>query len=424
MGFLDVFKTKKTLVEESNKAELNISELHDWFEKEFSGKIEKAESEIKKINKEILGSFPEIKKSIQRLEKPKVEEKRREDSIINSLKDSYVKRSLSVCNKFPADFSLPDFSQKAQHVLNELNNPNPKEIYVVSTYFKQESKALVDSIKQTQDLLNRLSYFLANDGKIIFVGQEIEKAANAYKEKVEENESLEIKILQKEKYVDEKTGKAVKLKEVLEHLKSSDKAKRETELGWEVEICEKELSNLEAFIKEQLSCLKRPMEKAQHEIELGSEEKKSIERFVKSPFRFFVETPDEVSSFLGTVKENMHSLKLKEADSGKIKKLEFQKLAELRSEYLERIKQKESAEKKLGESDLKAEIQEMEMEAEKIVKDIEGNLKEIQENKNRIASNKNEMGKIKAELKKTVSEKLNVEIEWKDGTAETFTNPT
>ena len=87
MGFLDVFKTKKTLVEESSKFQLNFSDFQNWFEKEFSGKFEKAETEIKKINKQILESLPEIKKSIQKMEKAKVEEKYREDSVINSLKD-------------------------------------------------------------------------------------------------------------------------------------------------------------------------------------------------------------------------------------------------------------------------------------------------------------------------------------------------
>ena len=415
MGFLDVFKTKKTLVEESSKFQLNFSDFQNWFEKEFSGKFEKAETEIKKINKQILESLPEIKKSIQKMEKAKVEEKYREDSVINSLKESYYKRALFAYNKFPVEAS-EDFDKKVQLILNELNNPNPKEIFVVSTYFKNESKNLIDSLKQTQDLLNKLNEYTSKDGKIIFVKKEINSFLNTFNEKIKENKNLETEVSEKERRIEESTKKIEKIKSDIDHLKNSDKAKREIELKWGIEIFEKDISSLETLIKENLSVLKRPVEKLEHEADLISEEKKSLEKFIKSPFKFFMVEPNEVSNFFDLVKKNTHLLKLKDTDAEKIKKFDFSKLFEIRNEYLEKIKEKEEIERKFEESNLQSEIEDLEQKNERTVKEIEEFLKDVQKNKNKIAENKSEADKIKKELKKLIFEKLKVEIEWKDGT--------
>ncbi len=411
MGFLDVFKTKKTLVQESSKVQIQFSDFQKWFEKEFSGKIEKAESDIRKINKQILESLPEIKKSIQKLEKAKIEEKHREDSIINSLKESYYKRALSTYNKFPTEL-IDDFDKKVQSILTELNNPNPKEIFVVSTYFKNESKSLIDSLKQTQELLTKLDQYVSGDGKIVFVKGEVDSLLNTFNRYTNENKRLEQEILENEKKTKELTERIERLKSDVDHLKNSDQAKREIELRWGIEILEKDVSSLEMLIKENLSVLKRPIEKLQHEVDLLEDEKKSLDKFSKSPFKFFSDEPNEVSVFFELIKKNLHLLKLKDTDAEKIKVFDFERLKQMREDYLQKIVERGQAQNKLEESDLNAEIQGLEQENERTVKDIEELLKDGQKDKNKIAENKSEAAKIKESLRKMIFEKLSIEIEF------------
>src|SRR3989338_6251043 len=136
MGLFNLFKGRQVEAKQG-KIQIGFFKVQEWFNAEFSGRIGKADAEIRKTDRQILESLPEIKKSVHKLGKAKIEENHREDSIINSLKENYVKRAISLCNKFPADISQ-DFGKKVQATLNELNSPNPKEIFVVSTYFKGE----------------------------------------------------------------------------------------------------------------------------------------------------------------------------------------------------------------------------------------------------------------------------------------------
>ncbi len=330
MGLFDIFKKKE---QTENRTKLTMDSLAQWIENNLLEKVGKAEEKRLELSKKVFDSLPQIKKSIEKLRDSKASEIKRLEGIINALKDSYVKRSLALCSKFPSDCSQHDFIQKVGSVLEEMNNPNPKEIYAVSSYFQEDSKPLIESIKQTQTLMSEYNRFMSSDGKIISQMQSIRYLLDDYNDFTSATKRLEDEIVEEEGRIVRMEGESSELEKELAGIMAREKTSGKQELEKELGSLESSLSSLEASIRESLSPLKRPLKKFEHSTSLSKSESALAVNFSKSPFKTFIEFSDPV---IGLVRKTQESkIDLKDKDKEKLVSADIEGLLQMKGEFLE-----------------------------------------------------------------------------------------
>jgi len=409
MGFLDAFRKKEEPPTEPTMHKVRVDELHSWLEKNLSGEMSEARKRTTSILGEVADSFRQITESAERLGQSTFFGKDRLHTSANMLKDSFVKKTLSVSEQFqsldsyPIDRkSLKELHDRMRSGLKDVKKTSPKQAVFLSRYFKKESNQVVDSIKKAEENLDSLRNLIEGDSVSPGFPETISESIREITELRNRASSMEKESDEmKDRVVYLKNLKEEKEKDYIELLKSRE-WKQINEKEKELSEIREEAVKLEMEIRNELSALRRPMKKLEHDSgSLTKSQRISLKGFLTEPFETYIlpDGPADLKSLMKTLSDGMISgeIDLKDSDRGRvmhfIKRGEPQ-LSDVRSRLLERREMMADARKKIGHS---AGVIKKKEDLEEDVKKHSTESDDVEEKIKKLAS---ELERIKREIRK------------------------
>jgi len=340
MGFLNLFRKKKEPEarepeQPSEEREINLKELEDFCRQKLAGRLQGSEKKARDFQARILALFNSIPLNL--LESAVFESGDKRYAAVNMSKDSYVTRIKTLLSSLPPAGEgyqgFLDFRKQAGSILSEMKNTTPKQMMALSNYFKKESRAVIEKIKEIDSELESFKSFMLSGGKDIKFAHTLGSENKIIFELLEKQKALQ-KSSQGIAKQSASVSEAKKEKEQqLQKLISSSEWNEMEALSEEIEKLESQAFALKSRIQGELAPLKRPLKKAKHI--LGS---RSLDSFISSPFKELMSENGEkrLQEILGTMTGLI--------DDGKLtlKEKEKQKLLGLRAglEGLESQKEK------------------------------------------------------------------------------------
>ena len=291
MGLFDIFKGKKQELEspvEEITHEVGIEGMTNWLSEHFGSQTESANKRARSIGSDALESMSSARDKLLRLEKSSFGGKDKIYAAANMAKNSFVKRSISIIEGSRLSFvdketyrGLTGFNNKLKDALAEINRISPKQLFLLSKFFKNESKDVMAKIKLLEDKTKELDSFLDSDGKIMNMTEKVGfdvKRLNKLIEKLSvlHNQEKEIEsgisMLEKKKK-EHQSG--------LESIMAGREWKELASIEQSIEKSKSQLSSIESDANEVLGSAKRPLKKLKHLLE-------SRESFPDNPFKSIV----------------------------------------------------------------------------------------------------------------------------------------
>jgi hypothetical protein len=320
MGILDVFRSKKQEPVEEKTHVIELEALPAWMDEHFGSETETAKKSAMKMGSDAIEALSTTKERLLRLEKSSFGGKDKAYAAANMAKNSFVRRGLSIIGglRFSGPgketyAGLTEFSSKLRDALKQINKTSPKQLFLLSRYFKNDSKGFMDSLKDLEHKTTQLSDFLKSDGKVIMMAEKLE----LHKGRLNELLARMSKLNNQQKDIEAEIAGLEKSKkeasEELDGLLKSREWKELSELEESILKNKEELSELETEANEVLGSAKRPLKKLRHLLE-------SREAFPDNPFRDIVLAGREawLAGMLETAKEHVAdgsiSLKPREAE--------------------------------------------------------------------------------------------------------------
>jgi hypothetical protein len=293
MGFLDIFRKSKETSEPQGDEErteeqvLAIDEILEWVDKEFKEKMDRASSRASKIQKNVMDGFSRLRDSVGILEKASFEKQDRSYAAVNMVKDSFVKRTQSLINNVKRiqdnmNYTvLKDFHSNVSKIVNELKSLSPKQMVMISNYFKRECSDVINKMKWVEENVKSLGNFLDSDARVMRLVQDVNTSVEKQGEWLRELNSIEKRELElQNKLKDLKRVRIEKESGLKELLKSREWKELEL-IKKEVEGIRKEMSDIENRVNEEISSVKRPFKKLKHVLDAEMKTKS----FPDNPFR-------------------------------------------------------------------------------------------------------------------------------------------
>ncbi len=409
MGFLDAFRKKEEPQPEPTVHKVRVDDLTSWLEKNLSGEMSEARKRTTRILGDVSDSFRRISESAEKLGQSTFFGNDRLHTSANMLKDSFVKKTLSVSEQFhdltssPLDRrSLKELHEKMRSGLRDVKKTTPKQAVFLSRYFKKDSNQVVDNIKKAEESLDSLKELI--DGNSVSPGfpetvsdsiGEITELRERAAAMGKESDEMKDRVVYLKKLKEEKE------KDYLELLKSRE-WKQINEKEKELSEIREEAVKMEMDIRNELSALRRPMKKLEHDSgSLTKSQRISLKGFLNEPFETYIlpNGLDDLKSLMKALSDGMISgeIMLKDSDSERvmhfIKKGES-RLSEVRSRLLERREMMAEVRKKIGHSAgvLK--------EKEELEEDVRKHSAERNEVEEKIKSLASELDRTKESMKK------------------------
>jgi predicted nucleic acid-binding Zn-ribbon protein len=276
---------------------------------------------------------------------------------------------------------MNEFCSKSEGIVKDIKSASPKEVMLISRYFRKESDALTARIKSAEEQLRGFREYLDSGGKMLGVSESLEKLLNKNREFEGNREVLNKKIRGIEKKrQDLKKGRKTLERELEEFLSSGKwksfqvsrdglKKKREGLLG------------VENQIMNELSVVMRPFRKLNYEFgeELPGIQKKSLGEYLENPMGALLSDQgiEKLGGLLESLLELLRSgrLSLKDRERGKVESLLKRidpDLSALRDRHIELkngIRDEAGVEKKSG----------LVAEKESLQEKVDANVKESEE---------------------------------------------
>jgi len=380
MGFLDIFSRKKE-PEEEQPEKLHIIDLEkmpDWVQSQFGNEIENAEKRTGELRSDALKSISKTRDNLLGLEKSDFRGKDKTYAAANMAKDSFVKRALSIIDglRFSGMATqtysgLVDFHSKISAALKEINKISPKQLFLLSRYFKNESREVMGSIKALEQKTSELNTFLESDGKTIKMTESLNSYTEQMKRLLKQSSVMTInekgtqaeisKLEDSRKDADTRLNSLLKSRE-LEDMKDLEDSIQKTK---------SELAGLETRANNILASAKRPLKKLRHLLE-------SRDAFPDNPFRDIILCGREawfagmLESAVEHAKEGKISLKPKEAEKlGDVitsMESEIPKIKERYERLTGQVEENESSIAKFNIKDKRAETEKELREIEEMLK--------------------------------------------------------
>lgn len=334
MGFLNFFKREKEKPEIREEAfkkpiESKAEEMPEKIKETVNERLVKVNQDTNKIYEQILDGFQSIRKSNKRLELSSFEKHDKTYASVNMIKDTWVKRVYSSLDSISLISSidyqeLRDFHSNSQRVLNEIRKMTPKQIYLLSTYFKKESLQVIADIKLVDKRLDDLKKFLDNEGKVMWLLNEVNSKTDDYLKTKEKLDDLFKKESDIKKQIKELERIAAKTSSDLQDFLKSSQWKDLEKEQEEIETLSRKESELKYQITEELSAIKRPLKKLEHAAYFSKDQRAVLEKFIHSPMKTLFEHGE---SKLGEILLNMK--KMTEEGKIQLKESEIEKIEEI-----------------------------------------------------------------------------------------------
>lgn len=386
MGFFSFGKKREEprRVEEARPAEMGISEAADWVKKEFSKEIAEATKKLQGAQSELMRVFSEIGRTTELLEKAEFEPGDRTYARVNMAKSSLVNSIYNNIKRIPSSPAVTyqgalEFVKFTRVVLAEMERVPPKQGVLVSRYFNSQAALVTAAMKKAAESMAALNALMAGEAKILNVAEEsARKVAAVEKKKADlSGKDSHAKALDG-RISDTGKGKAGAQAELDRIIASGELAEMEN-LRKSIALARDEAERLVFAIGEELSALKRPIEKLGH---AGSGD--AVKKFVKSPVKVFMDGFDlgplmaELSSAVKSGK-----LKLKDSEKSRVLKVTAEKLVEMRAGHAKLLKKAADMEKRLETGF--SEVMESKRKAEAAVREAAGLLEKLRKEREECA---------------------------------------
>lgn len=427
MGFLkNLFARPPQEKEEptdKKPVEMGLGEVLAWVKKTNSAKLEELESDAKAIWSELMNRFSALEKSVKALEKERFEPGDNTYAVFNMLKDGFVKRASKLLNRVPKDMVFTyKFLSESQvlmtSTLKDMMVMSPKQSYSLSNYFSKQISKVVSNIKEIRSGLERFDSFLKSDAQLIHLIEKLEDFLDGYSQEKSEFGELAKKSDELKEDLTRLEGEKKEKSAELGNLLKSDKWREAETFKDGISNLEDEMSGTSLRLKEELSAVKRPFKKMEHEasrIQLVPQKLASLKKFVKSPFKSFMENEENLKMLLGALEKSGSAINLKDRDQSKLKdfsnKVSNGELGKLKKRYEELAAKKAALDEKRSEighildskAQLERSIEEIEKRTKKTSEEIESNTQARDEAKKSLAN-------AKKEIEDLVLEHLNKKI--------------
>ncbi len=335
MGFLDMFRKREKPPPPSMPVEVPpervVSNCRAALSRELEESVEKSHSFQSRL-RSLFNGLP-----LQPLEKAAFQKSDRRYAAVNMLKDSYVKRMKSLASNLPepgtAYPEVQGFREAASSILAEMKKATPKQAFSISTYFKEESRPVVERMKEIDSLLHSFREFLDQENAMASLHY-LGKEAAGFKGLLEKRSALE---KERQSALKEASLASVKKQAVersLENLLSGSEWKAMSSLRSEIASLEQKAAEIRQEASEVLSALKRPLKKAAH-ASGGS----GLKQLLSPVDALFSEGEHPIRKALENIRslESRGSISLKGSESQKLLRLEdllsSGKLSELKQEH-------------------------------------------------------------------------------------------
>jgi hypothetical protein len=365
MGFLGLFRKNEEPPPEPTVHKVRVEDLHSWLEKNLSGEMSEARKRTTRILGDISDSFRHISESAEKLGQSTFFGNDRLHTSANMLKDSFVKKTLSVSEQFheltshPLDRkSLKELHERMRTGLKEVKKTSPKQAVFLSRYFKKDSNQVVDNIKKAEENLDSLRELIEGDSVTPGFPETISESIGeitGLRERaaamVKESDEMRDRVVYLRKLKEEKE------KDYIELLKSRE-WKQINEREKELSEIREEAVRMEMDIRNELSALRRPMKKLEHDSgSLTKSQRISLKGFLNEPFETYIlpNGLDDLRSLMKSLSDGMISGEIDLKDSDRERVMHFIKrgeprLSEIRSRLLERREMMADVRKKIGHS--------------------------------------------------------------------------
>jgi|GEM_PF-2288036 len=376
MGILDRFRSKKPEPVKEEKTDIiDLENIPGWMDEQFGKNADAAKKKARRMGSEAIESVSDVREKLIRLEKSTFGGKDKAFAAANMAKGSFVKRGLSIIEglRFSGPgketySGLTEFNSKLKDAVKEINKISPKQLFLLSKYFREESKHFMESLKSLERRTESISDFLGGDGGVIRMTEKLD----LYTKQLTDIRSRLSKLKVQQRHVEAEIKSTEEArnrsKAELEALLNGREWKEMSELEKSIRGKKEEISELENRANEILLSAKRPLKKLRHLLE-------SREAFPENPFR------DIVLEGRGSWLANMLESAKEHAESGSItlKPREAERLDEVNSWLGSELQKTRERHKRLSEKadELKRMAAKLDVKEKK--SDIEKRLKESDE---------------------------------------------
>jgi predicted nuclease with TOPRIM domain len=398
-GFLK--KKKPEHAEELETIEVGLEELREWFDQSMADLIRDKRKESEERYNRVVEHIDHIKQGLVKLDRARITSSERVHIASNMIKESFVKKNYNVVTSLvsftqqgfrPEYQYFWEFHQKGLQAMKDLKDSTPKQTILLSRYFKRESGELVDSIKKAEDALKEFGEYLKLDSGAFGIKERIRRMVSESESIMEEESRLDSRARDLKSEIERsRERKAALEKEYLDLLKSKDWNKV-NKLEDEIKQEKEKLSNSEVRIVTELSSVRRPLKKIEHDLarfgKLSPIQKNTLRDFIRDPLKSIVSGSGE-KDLLKTLKSIKKQIDSNKVDLKDREQLQVDDLLErldadipgLKSDYLElksSLEEKETRFKQL--SDLSRTKQGLENEIGRIGEEsgrLEQDLREV-----------------------------------------------
>ncbi|MBU0530447.1 MAG: hypothetical protein KKC05_02135 [Nanoarchaeota archaeon] len=295
MGLFDRFRNKEEVVQEE-KINIDLSNLEKWSQREFKAKHEESVSTIKDLHSNILAGFGDIRTNLKKLEEASFEEDDKRYAAANMIKDTFVNKTNAIL-KEESEIGDVDYSGLKKFYLNsvknmkELTNITPKQSVLLTSYFSEQTREVIRSVRQTESKLNKLNDFLENNGKVIWVMQRIKDDTQKQNEEMEKYTSFRKQIDAKKREIERLHGEVKKSSDDLNQIIKDPRWKDIDKLDKDIYYVEKKLEESKNSLDQAISYINRPLKKLEYATSHGyspGQGTNLIERFLTKPLESMI----------------------------------------------------------------------------------------------------------------------------------------
>jgi hypothetical protein len=365
MGFFDFLRRKEEVskepIEIKETIKIGIENVREKIEEMISEQISSEREKTKNLYEKVKEDFEKIKKINHSLDGKFFEKGDKTYVRVNMIKSNFVKRNYGLIGNVPEirNFEyneLKDFSSTAKKIANDLKNINPKQAFLLSRYFKNETSQIINLLKSIEFEVKEMENVLDVEGRNLSLISNVERGIEKLtrlKKKFSDLERQENILKEK---IEHSRKEELKKQEELEVLMRSKEYANFLSLDKTLESMREERGEIEEKIREDISSVKRPLKKFDHiaSEELPKEKRTMFRKLHHSPVKIILQGEESVlKETLERIKEMKEKMDLKETEQKRIEEI----LRKINSGYFHDLKEKYESlrreeEKKRGESEV------------------------------------------------------------------------
>jgi len=218
-GFLKKLFSKEP---EVSVEEIELANLHSWFDEKTKSKIDYLNNELKEVGKRVNSEVEQTRQNLDVLNKAELLNSNipeRAKHFMTGNRDAYSKKINSFLDRVHVPYNISDFSvfhSAVQEELKELTQGTAKSFQILQEFFANESRKVMGNVGSISKEIN--SFNQAFDDAGLNILDETKKRITDFQTKLNLKDALEKDLEARKQELEEHTTEIRKLKEDIELL--------------------------------------------------------------------------------------------------------------------------------------------------------------------------------------------------------------